>query len=162
MLKDFVREKFRGWLRIDDATVATVTTTHRPAASNSQALVVGKVSRIYLTPFADIRLGARRRDLVKGLVPRVGLTVIWGEPKSGKSFFTFDMAMHVALGWDYRGRRVHQGPVVYCYFEGQAAASQRAEAFRQRHLAECAEAVPFYLMPVALSIWSQSAKLSLR
>src|SRR5262245_42427928 len=128
-------------------------------AASAQAQIGGKASRIYLTPFAEIRLGTRRRDLVKGLVPRVGLTVIWGEPKSGKSFFTFDVAMHVALGWNCRGRRVHQGPVVYCYFEGQAAASQRAEAFRQRHLAECADTVPFYLMPVTIDLVAERKTL---
>src|SRR5271166_5616947 len=69
-------------------------------------------SRIHLVPFEQIVLGRQRRYLVKGLIPRVGLTVVWGPPKCGKSFWTFDLAMHVALGWEYRGRRVQQGPVV--------------------------------------------------
>ena len=65
--------------------------------------------RFHLVPFGDIRVGTEPQYLVKGIIPRVGLTVIWGPPKSGKSFWTFDVAMHVALGWTYRGRRVRRG-----------------------------------------------------
>ena len=86
-----------------------------------------------LVPFADLRPGQEPAYLVKGLVPRVGLTVAWGPPKCGKSFWTFDLAMHVALGWEYRGRRVHGGPVVYCAFEGASGFNARAEAFRLQH-----------------------------
>jgi AAA domain len=75
--------------------------------------------RIQLVPFNEIKLGTDRRYLVKGLLPYPGFTVIWGPPKCGKSFWTFDLAMHVALGREYRGKRVQQGAVVYCCFEGQ-------------------------------------------
>jgi AAA domain len=111
-----------------------------------------KTSRLYLVPFGEITLGTERRDLVKGIIPRVGLTVAWGPPKEGKSFTVFDMVMHIALGWPYRGRRVHQGPVVYCAFEGQSGIKARVEAWRQRHLAETTEAVPFYLEPVTINL----------
>src|SRR5271169_2517310 len=74
----------------------------------------GREPRVCLIPFDSIGLGTARRYLVKNLVPRVGITVVWGPPKSGKSFWTFDLVMHVALNWPYRGRRVHHGAVVYC------------------------------------------------
>ena len=111
-----------------------------------------KPSRIKLVPFEEICLGTERPYLVKGLIPRTGLTVIWGPPKSGKSFFAFDLMMHVALGWDYRGRRVQQGPVVYCAFEGQSGIKKRVEAFRLQHLAEDASRVQFYLQPGILDL----------
>src|SRR5262245_5907657 len=74
----------------------------------------GNRARIKLVPFKEIALGTERRYLVKGLIPHPGLSLVWGPPKSGKSFWTFDLVMHVALGREYRGRRVLQGPVVYC------------------------------------------------
>lgn len=58
--------------------------------------------RIKLMPFNSISLSSDRRYLVKGVIPYPGLTVIWGPPKSGKSFWTLDLAMHVALGREYR------------------------------------------------------------
>jgi hypothetical protein len=52
---------------------------------------------IKLIPFADIKVGTERPYLVRDLIPRVGLTVIRGPPKCGKSFWAFDVAMHIAL-----------------------------------------------------------------
>lgn len=116
-------------------------------------------SRIKLVPFDAIALNTCRPYLARRLIPRNGLTVIWGPPKSGKSFWTFDLAMHVALGWDYRGKRVQQGPVVYCSFEGQSGINGRVEAFRLRHLAENAEGVPFYLQPLVLDLVKDCGEL---
>ena len=87
--------------------------------------------RIKLVPFDEIKIGTDPPSLVQGLVPRVGLTVVWGPPKSGKSFWTFDLCMHVALGWPYRGRRVQRGPVIYCAFEGHDQPPPFANAFSQ-------------------------------
>jgi hypothetical protein len=108
--------------------------------------------RIKLIPFAEIKLGTERRYLVSGLIPRVGLTVIWGPPKCGKSFWIFDVCMHVALYWKYRGRRVQGGPVVYCCFEGQTGVEARVQAFRQRFLSKDHADIPFFLEPVTLDL----------
>lgn len=108
--------------------------------------------RIRLLAFNDIRLSTARRDLIKGLIPRAGLAVIWGPPKCGKSFWIFDLMLHVALGWEYRGRRVQQGPVVYCAFEGQFGIQARVEAFRLKHLSEDPEPIPFYLEGLTLDL----------
>lgn len=116
-------------------------------------------SRVHLIPFDQIKLGAERRYLVKGLIPRVGLTIVWGPPKSGKSFWMFDTAMHVALGWAYRGRRVQKGSVIYCAFEGQSGLEARVEAFRQRFLGEDVGLVPFYLQPVTLDLVADQGEL---
>jgi hypothetical protein len=55
--------------------------------------------------------------------------------------------MHVALEWEYRGRRVHGGDVVYCAFEGADGFKRRAEAFRQRFLSDDTDPVRFVLSP---------------
>ena len=109
----------------------------------------GERPQIPLVAFDDIKLGTERSYLVKGLIPRTGLAVAWGPPKCGKSFWTFDLTMHVALGWTYRGRKVQQGGVVYCAFEGADGFKARAEAFRRAHTD--ARNVPFYL--VAARTW---------
>ncbi len=87
-------------------------------------------SRLALVPFYKIEVGTTGAYLVKGLIPREGLIVIWGPPKCGKSFWVFDLAMHIALGWPYRGRRIVQGPVVYVACEGAHGFRGRIEAFR--------------------------------
>src|SRR5262245_1971132 len=102
--------------------------------------------RFRLRPFHELTVGNERAYLVKGLIPRTGLVVVWGPPKCGKSFWTFDLAMHVALGRPYRGRRVIAGPAVYFAFEGADGFKARAEAFRLRHLAEDHDPVDFHLI----------------
>jgi hypothetical protein len=108
--------------------------------------------RFELIPFDKIAFDTTPAYLVKGIVPRVGLCVFWGPPKCGKSFLVFDLLMHVALGWEYRGRSVRPGAVVYCAFEGQAGLRNRVEAFRQRKLADGADTVPFYLIADAMNL----------
>ena len=62
--------------------------------------------RFELIPFNKIAFDTTPAYLVKGIIPRVGLCVFWGPPKCGKSFLTFDLLLHVALGRTYRGRKI--------------------------------------------------------
>jgi hypothetical protein len=115
--------------------------------------------RFELIPFDKIAFDTTPAYLVKGLIPRVGLCVFWGPPKCGKSFLVFDLMMHIALGWQYRGRRVRQGAVVYCALEGCAAFKNRVEAFRLTHLPDNAGEVPFHLMASPMSLVADHAAL---
>ncbi len=90
--------------------------------------------RFPLIRFDAIQLKTAPSYLVKGLIPRSGLVVIWGPPKCGKSFWAFDVAAHIALGWSYRDRKVQQGAVVYLVLEGEHGIGARVEAWRQQHL----------------------------
>ena len=91
----------------------------------------GSANAIKLIPFERIRLEENHRPyLIHGLIPAKGLTVAWGPPKCGKTFTVTEMLLHISLGWDYRGRKVQQGAVVYCSFEGQSGLAGRIEAFR--------------------------------
>ena len=108
--------------------------------------------RFELRRFDQITLGIEPVFLVKGLIPLTGLTVVWGPPKCGKSFWTFDLVMHIALDWEYRGRRVQQGSVVYLALEGGKGFQARIEAFRKKRLAEDHADVPFFLVADALNL----------
>ena len=115
--------------------------------------VVVPLPEIRLVPFDEITVDTQPRYLVKGILPRVGLAVVWGAPKTAKSFFIIDLMMHIALGWDYRGRRVSQGVVVYCAFEGQTGVETRLEAFRQKFLEDDPEHAPdFFLQPIRIDL----------
>ncbi len=106
--EDTLRQAF------DDAPSIDPSGESKTADSDTEPTNPASSRAIRLVPFDEIKLGTQRRDLVKRLIPRNGLVLAWGQPKTAKSFQFFDMTMHVALGWPYRGRRVHQGPVVYC------------------------------------------------
>jgi hypothetical protein len=117
--------------------------------------------RFKLTPFDEITLPTDPDSLVQGILPRTGLAVIWGAFKCGKSFWLFDVMMHVAIGWFYRGRRVQQGPVVYIALEGVRGFRKRVVAWRIHHLAKHQGRIPFYLLGVSLDIIKDHDKLIL-
>jgi RecA-family ATPase len=113
----------------------------------------GTAPRFTVKHFNKIRLTTTATYLIKGLLPRSGLAVIWGPPKCGKSFIAFDSAMHIALGREYRGRRVQQGTVVYCALEGGGGFAARVEAWRKRKLGDDQGGnIPFFLLDVALDL----------
>ena len=110
------------------------------------------VTRFKLVPFHELRPNKQANSLVRGLIPRVGLVVIWGPPKCFKSFLTFDLALHVALGREYRGRRVQQGTVVYCAFEGAKGFGNRAEGARGQLDIPADQNVPLLLQPMRANL----------
>jgi len=103
--------------------------------------------RFTLWPFDTIAPVTERDYTIKGILPRRGMALVWGPPKCGKSFWMLHAALHVAFGWEFDGRRVVGGPVVYGAFEGATGFRKRIEAFRNAKLAETYEPPPFYLLP---------------
>ena len=108
--------------------------------------------RFNLIPFEDVVIDDKANYLVKGLIPSDGLTVVWGPPKCGKSFWVHDIAMHIALGWEYRGRRVDRGAIIYIAAEGGRGLRMRIEAWRRERLESYENFIPFWLLPTALNL----------
>lgn len=74
--------------------------------------------------------------LVKGLIDRGALTLIYGPSGDGKTFFSADLAAHIAKGMAWRGRRVRPALVVYVAAEAGASILRRFCALRDKHQAE--------------------------
>lgn len=86
------------------------------------------VSSIQLTS------GPRPNDwLIKGLIERGNLGLIFGKPENGKSLFTLDMAFCVATGTDFFGRKVKQGSVIYLAGEGHSGLSRRIKVLELKY-----------------------------
>ncbi len=109
--------------------------------------------------FDEVTITTSRRYLIHKLFPKARLIVVWGPPKCGKSYFVFDAMMAVALGRDYHGLRVEQGPVVYVACEGEEGFKDRIEAYRQAHLDGHDGEVPFYLVPSRLDLVNDNQTL---
>jgi hypothetical protein len=69
--------------------------------------------------------------LVRGYLERDSLSVVFGEPKKGKSFVAIDIACSVASGSDWHGQCVKQGAVFYIAGEGHNGLSRRFHAWRK-------------------------------
>ena len=112
-----------------------------------------------LKNFDTIEIPSDPTYLVKDLLPDVGLAVVFGAEKCGKSFWLFDVMMHVALGWPYRGHDVIQGGVVYLALEGGRGFAKRIVAFRQEFIAQDSDPVPFWLLDVRVDLIKEHTAL---
>lgn len=81
--------------------------------------------------------------LVRNVLPRRGLGVIYGSSTAGKTFWTLDIIFAVARGLsDWRGLHVTPGGVVYIAAEGVDGVRKRARAYGKHHLVPLAD-LPF-------------------
>ena len=81
--------------------------------------------------------------IVRGVLPREGLAVVYGPSGSGKSFLVLDLLASVVDGWEWFGRKVRPVPVTYCALEGEAGLSQRMQAYQARHGASAGTGMRF-------------------
>lgn len=71
--------------------------------------------------------------IVKGVLPRAGLGVIYGASSSGKTFFTLDLVGAVARGVEWRGVQTKKGRVLYVVAEGAGGFRNRLQAYCEAH-----------------------------
>lgn len=83
--------------------------------------------------FDQIEPSVDVRDFVQGVLMEQSLAVIYGESNSGKTFLATSLALAVASGMDWFGRRVEQGGVLYLALEGGQGFRNRIHAWRERH-----------------------------
>ena len=71
--------------------------------------------------------------IIKSVLPKAGLGVMYGASGGGKSFVVLDMGMAIARGVEWRGKRVRQGRVAYIAAEGADGFRKRLAAYAQHH-----------------------------
>lgn len=69
--------------------------------------------------------------VIKGVLPKAELVVLYGESGSGKSFMALQLAGAISRGVPWRGHRVKQGRVVYIAAEGTGGFRNRCVAYAQ-------------------------------
>lgn len=83
---------------------------------------------------ADALASAYQADyFIKGVLPRDGLAVLYGESGAGKSFIVLDMLGAIVRGVPWRGQRVRQARVVYVCAEGQRGFAKRWQAYKSHN-----------------------------
>ena len=89
--------------------------------------------RFRVIPAAEFAKGERPQWYIKGLLPKAGLAMIYGEPGAGKSFFVLDIICAIARGMDWWGLKVQQGSVVYIAAEGVGGVRNRLNAYANHY-----------------------------
>lgn len=80
-------------------------------------------------PAPDYVNRGRAEWIIKGVLPRAGLGVVYGDSGAGKTFAALDMVAHVAEGRDWRGCRTRSGRVAYICAEGAEFFALRLQAY---------------------------------
>src|SRR5262249_54526368 len=136
----------------DDAAGETARSTEEPPPASNDVREETlhpdneKHYRFKLVPFSGMRPGVEQPYLVGRIIPATAHVDIWGKVKYIKSFWTLDLMLHVSMGWEYRDRRVRQGTVVYCAFEGGHGYKKRIEAQRRHYKIVDDANVPLFVM----------------
>lgn len=85
-----------------------------------------------------------------------GLTVVYGPPKSCKTFAVLGWAVSVASGKPWLGHEVEQGPVVYNLSEGVGKLRFRITEAK-RELGVVDQKIPLYVVPRSLQLMHEAA-----
>ncbi len=104
----------------------------------------------------DIRPVLDTSEIVHGLIGERIAGVIFGESNSGKTFWTLDLALSIAAGLPWNGRRVERSGVVYAVLEGGNGFRNRVTAWLQAHSIDPA-GLPFAAIPASLNLLDPSA-----
>jgi KaiC/GvpD/RAD55 family RecA-like ATPase len=116
---------------------------------------VAPLPLLYLDQISPVLDGS---DFVQGVLMEGSSAVVYGESTAGKTFFTTDLALRVAAGMKWNGRRVDQGGVVYVAMEGGTGFRNRVHAFMAEHQLEGMR-LPFAAIPASVNLLDAGADM---
>lgn len=89
--------------------------------------------------------------VVKHLVPSESVGVLFGASGTFKSFIAIDLALHVAHGLPWLGKKTQQGPVVIIAAEGGTGLWRRIVAWHRARKLQWKDA-PVYVVPISVDL----------
>lgn len=90
-------------------------------------------SRFTPIPAAQFAQGQAPSWIVKDVLPKAELVVVFGASGSGKSFFVLDLVSAIAQGVPWRGKKTTKGKVIYIAAEGASGFKKRLKAYGMHH-----------------------------
>ena len=121
-------------LRASHARHGDASPTQKTGApGNGAGPRFGKSTRFKLIDWNDVQFEPNEEWLVEDVLPMRGFGLIYGKPRSFKSFTALDLVLHVVQGLIWGGKRVERGKVLYIAAEGAAGMRKRAEAYRKKY-----------------------------
>lgn len=111
-----------------------------------------------LIRFEDIHPVPDAKDFVQGTLTEGSAAVVYGESNAGKTFWTTDLALHVAAGMEWNGRRVEAGAVIYVALEGGSGFRNRVAAWRTEKGMEDAS-IPFFALCCPINLLDPEADM---
>ena len=92
--------------------------------------------------------------IVEDFLNEGGMSVMYGDSNTGKTFVAMDVGFHIAIGRTWDNKRVIQGGVVYVAAEGGKSAQNRVAALKKHYNIQD---FPFYLVPCPIDLLNPKA-----
>jgi len=138
------------FFQLAQSLARTPAATLRNQENMSQSAVTN--DRPFLIPLADATENIKKSEqLVEDFFEKRALGVLFGPSGSGKTFVALDLALSIAAGKQWAGRKTSQCPVVYLNGEGARGMSKRLKAWLLHHKLDGGD-VPFFLTRHALPL----------
>lgn len=110
---------------------------------NSSTLIIPKTSALAKFPLVSGRELAKQNKsidwLLKNVIERQSLNLLFGAPASGKSLLALEWAFCIASGINWYDLRVKQAGVIYIAGEGHAGLGRRLKALEHKYQIETPE-----------------------
>jgi len=105
--------------------------------------------KLYRRRFSEIQPRLEETFLVHKLLGEGGMSVVYGQSGTGKTFFSMALAYSIATGQPFAGLKAQQGAVVYVAAEAGVSAENRIAAIRSMCKVQDA---PFDLVPCPVDL----------
>ena len=148
---------------VDEDTMAAFDNLKLEAAiTESELAPTPSKDKIQFTVESALEFTSRPspRWIIKDILPKADLGVIYGDSGSGKTFFALDLCMAIALGQEWRGKKVKQGKVIYVAAEGAAGFRNRLKAYANQHQIDLA-ALPIGIIASAPNLMDYDHSLAI-
>jgi hypothetical protein len=114
----------------------------------------GSTHRFNILPWHEFAVAKSFTWLIKQVMPKAALIVIYGPPGGGKSFWVLDAVNSIARGSQWRGKKVNQGGVLYVCAEGAGGFRNRLTAYARHHNVD--PTMPVYVLGDAPNLINKS------
>lgn len=136
------------------------TVPPRPGTESEQAssedederITTGKQGKkVFRTlSMSEIKKLPRAQWQVPGIYQKVSVSLTYGDANTGKTFVDLDLALHIAYGMYWQGRKIESSRVLYIYGEGNEGLANRVEAWQKYHNKPDTDNIQFICFPVQL------------
>lgn len=116
-----------------------------------------KKPRLHFLHMNDIKLDTDREALIDDYLDQNTLSIMYGEPNSGKTFAALDMAFHIAAGIPWNGKNVKQGAAFYVAAEGGRGVLDRVLALKKQHGLTEDDYIPLFIAPCGVDLRTPNA-----
>lgn len=89
--------------------------------------------------------------IVKHMIPAESVGLLFGASGTFKSFIAIDLALHVAHGLSWLGKKTQQGPVIIIAAEGGTGLWRRIVAWHRERRLQWKDA-PIYVVPISVDL----------